>query len=183
MALQYLAKDMYKTTLIFIFILAVYCPDAACSYTQDTSELQRLPVVTLKQLDGTPITTAALIANAQGPIVLDFWATWCKPCIQELSTLEELYPDWQKQTGVRIIAISIDDARNSKKVAPFVRGRRWSFDVYLDENADLKRALNVNEIPHTFVLNRHGQIVYQHKSYAPGDEELLLEAIKKAAEQ
>lgn len=151
-------------------------------FAQDTTGVQRLPMVVLKKLDGTPITTDELIANARGPIVIDFWATWCKPCIQELSTLAELYPDWQKQTQVRIIAISIDDARNSKKVAPFVRGRRWEFDVYLDENADLKRALNVNEIPHTFVLNRRGEIVYQHKSYAPGDEDLLYEAIKKASQ-
>lgn len=148
---------------------------------RDSTQVQRLPLVTLKKLDGAPITTQELLAQIEGPIVLDFWATWCKPCIQELSTLAELYDDWKQQTGVRIIAISIDDARNSKKVAPFVRGRRWEFDVYLDENADLKRALNVNEIPHTFVLNRRGEIVYQHKSYAPGDEELLLEAIKKAA--
>lgn len=149
---------------------------------QDTTAQQRLPIVSLKKLDGTPITTHELTANATGPIVLDFWATWCKPCIQELTTLAELYPEWHKQTGVRIVAISIDDARNSKKVAPFIRGRRWEFDVYLDENADLKRALNVNEIPHTFVLNRRGEIIYQHKSYAPGDEDLLWEAIKKAAE-
>ncbi len=149
---------------------------------QDTTAVQRLPYVSLKKLDGTPITTSDLIANATGPIVLDFWATWCKPCIQELTSLAELYPEWHKQTGVRIIAISIDDARNSKKVTPFVRGRRWEFEVYLDENADLKRALNVNEIPHTFVLNRRGEIIYQHKSYAPGDEDLLWDAIKKAAE-
>lgn len=148
---------------------------------KDSTDVHRLPLVTLKKLDGTPITTQELLAQPDGPIVLDFWATWCKPCIQELSTLADLYDEWKKQTGVRIIAISIDDARNSKKVAPFVRGRRWQFDVYLDENADLKRALNVNEIPHTFVLNRRGEIVHQHKSYAPGDEELLLEAIKKAA--
>ncbi|MCX7930851.1 MAG: TlpA family protein disulfide reductase [Chlorobi bacterium] len=165
-----------------VFIVLLWSATTAVSgRAQDSTAGERLPVVTLKKLDGTPITTQEFVAGSSGPIVLDFWATWCKPCIQELSALSEVYEEWKKLTGVRIIAISIDDARNSKKVAPFVRGRRWQFDVYLDENADLKRALNVNEIPHTFVLDRHGRIVYQHKSYAPGDEELLLDAIRKAA--
>lgn len=161
--------------------LTLICWAAAAA--KDSTSAQLPLNIPLKKLDGTPITTAEILANATGPIVLDFWATWCKPCVQELSTLAELYPEWQKLTGVRIVAVSIDDARNSKKVAPFVRGRKWEFDVYLDENADLKRALNVNEIPHTFVLNRRGQIVYQHKSYAPGDEDALLEAIKRAASE
>ncbi|MCX7936120.1 MAG: TlpA family protein disulfide reductase [Chlorobi bacterium] len=163
------------------FAIIALIVQAADIQAQDTTNGQRLPIVTLKKLDGTPVTTQELIANSPGPIILDFWATWCKPCIQELSVLAEVHEEWKKLTGVRIVAVSIDDARNSKKVAPFVRGRRWEFDVYLDENADLKRALNVNEIPHTFVLNRRGEIVYQHKSYAPGDEELLFEALKKAA--
>lgn len=165
----------------FVASVVVLAITAAAAIAQDSSAAQRLPIVTLKKLDGTPITTHELVAGSTGPIVLDFWATWCKPCIQELSALADVYDEWKKLTGVRIVAVSIDDARNSKKVAPFVRGRRWEFDVYLDENADLKRALNVNEIPHTFVLDRQGRIVYQHKSYAPGDEELLLDAIKKAA--
>jgi len=166
----------------YLTIIGLVLVSISSANAEDTTSLTHIPLVTLKKLDGTPITTHELLSDRSGPVVLDFWATWCKPCIQELSTLADLYPEWKKLTGVRIVAISIDDARNSKKVAPFIRGRRWEFDVYLDENADLKRALNINEIPHTFVLNRHGQIVYQHKSFAPGDEDLLWEAIKKAAE-
>lgn len=175
-------QRMLEKTALFAYSMWAMLACAPQIWGQDTTASVQLPLVTLKKLDGTPITTHELLNKYSGPIVLDFWATWCKPCIQELSALADVYPEWKKASGVRIIAISIDDARNSKKVAPFVRGRGWEFEVYLDENADLKRALNINEIPHTFVLDRYGKIVYQHKSYAPGDEDLLWEAIKKSVE-
>ncbi len=171
-----------QTIVRFLPVIGAILACISIAHAKDTTSLAHIPLVTLKKLDGTPITTHELLGKHSGPILLDFWATWCKPCIQELSALADVYPEWKKATGLRIIAISIDDARNSKKVAPFVRGRGWEFEVYLDENADLKRALNINEIPHTFVLDRHGKIVYQHKSYAPGDEDLLWEAIKQTVE-
>ncbi len=140
-----------------------------------------LPAVNVKTTDGKVVSTSTF-DNGGKPIIIDFWATWCSPCKQELNAIANVYEDWQKETGVKVIAISIDDARNSPKVAPFVKGREWPFEVYIDENSDLKRAMNVNEIPHTFVLNGKGEIVAQHKSFAPGDEVKLYEEVKKAAE-
>ena len=81
---------------------------------------------------------------------------------------------------MKLIAVSIDDARNSAKVKPFVDGKSWDYEVYLDENGELKRAMGVNNVPHTFLMNGKGEIVYQHNSYSPGDEEELLEKIKEA---
>ena len=96
-----------------------------------------------------------------------------------MDAISEIYDDWQKETGVKIIAISIDDARNTAKVAPFANGKDWPFEIYLDSNSDLKRALNVNAIPHTFLLNENMEIVWQHTSYIDGDEEKLYEEILK----
>lgn len=137
-----------------------------------------LPVVKVKTPDGKVVSTSTISNNGK-PIIVNFWATWCSPCKQELNAIATMYEDWQKETGVKLIAISIDDARNSPKVAPFIRGRDWPFEVYIDENSDFKRALNVNEIPHTFILNGKGEIVSQHKSYAPGDELGIFEEVKK----
>ncbi|MEM7373079.1 MAG: TlpA disulfide reductase family protein [Bacteroidota bacterium] len=141
-----------------------------------TASAQGLPSVIVKNLLGENINVNT-IENGEYPIVLSFWATWCKPCIKELNTIQDMYEDWQDDTGVKIIAISIDDARNASLVAPFVNGRAWPYDVFIDENSDLKRAMNVVNIPHVFLLDKDKQVVWQHTSYAPGDEEELYDQI------
>jgi len=140
-----------------------------------------LPSVTLKALDGSTLSSTDF-ENEDGPIIVSFWATWCKPCILELMTIHEEYIDLQDETGVKLIAISIDDARNSPKVAPFVAGKGWEYEVYIDENADFKGAMGVNNVPHTFVLNADRQILWEHNSYSPGDEEDLYEVVEAVAE-
>ena len=101
----------------------------------------------------------------------------------ELNAINEVYEDWQTETGVKIFAISVDDSRSSKKVAPFVKSRNWKYDSYLDENSDFKRAMNVNNPPHTFLYNGKGELVWQHNGYAPGDEEELYKQIKKLLDE
>jgi cytochrome c biogenesis protein CcmG, thiol:disulfide interchange protein DsbE len=137
-----------------------------------------LPAVNVKTLEGKTFSTGDL-DNGGRPIIVSFWATWCKPCVLELSTIAELYADWQEETGVKLVAISIDDARNVSKVPPFVNGKDWDYEVYLDPNADFKRAMNVNTVPHTFLLNGQGQVVFQHNAYAPGDEHHLYSKVKE----
>jgi cytochrome c biogenesis protein CcmG/thiol:disulfide interchange protein DsbE len=137
-----------------------------------------LPEVALKNLIGEVVKTSEF-QNDGKPIILSFWATWCKPCIRELTNIQDLYEDWQDETGVKIIAVSIDDARNAMKVAPFVNGQGWDYEIYLDENSEFRRQLNVNNIPHTFLLNGKGEIVWQHNGYVDGDEENLIELVRK----
>lgn len=140
---------------------------------------QNLPQVQLKTLDRKNVQSNDVIKNDSGPVLLCFWATWCKPCIKELNAYNELYPEWQEETNVKIILISTDNARSMYRVAPFVNGKGWDFDVYIDANSDLKRAMNVVNVPHTFLLNKEREIVWQHTSYMSGDEEKVLEEIKK----
>lgn len=128
-----------------------------------------MPSVTVQGLDGKKVDTKTF-SNGGQPIIINFWATWCAPCKRELAAIAEVYDDWQAKTGVKLIAISIDDARSMARVAPYVNGQDWDYEVYLDPNGDLKRALNVNNVPHTFLLNGKGEIVWQHNNYEPGDE-------------
>lgn len=139
----------------------------------------KMPSVIVKKLDGTKVNTSDIIKNNGKPVVISFWATWCKPCKKELDAMAENYEEWQRETGVKIIAISIDDSRSSAKVVTDVKAKGWPFEVYLDENQDLKRALNVINVPHTFLLDGEGNIVWSHNSYVEGDEDILFEQIRK----
>lgn len=141
----------------------------------------KIPDVQIKKLDGSKISTSDIIKNDGKPVVISFWATWCKPCKKELDAIAEEYENWQKETGVKLIAISIDDSRTSAKVPTDVKSKGWKYEVYLDENQDFKRAMNVNNVPHTFLINGKGEIVWSHNSYSDGDEEKLYENIKLVA--
>jgi len=141
-------------------------------------KLNVFPSVDIKNIEGKIINTDEF-DNGGKPIIVSFWATWCKPCAKELDAINEVYDEWQDETGVKLLAISIDDARNTAKIAPFANGKDWPYEVYLDANSDLKRALNVNAIPHTFLLNGKKEIVWQHTSYFDGDEDELFEEVQK----
>lgn len=138
----------------------------------------QLPQVLLKDLNGNSVRVDTL-SNAGKPIVIDFFATWCKPCNRELSAIAEVYEDWQQETGVRLIAVSIDQAHNINKVKPLVDQLAWSYEVLLDPNSELKRALGVQLIPYTLVVDGDGKIVYRHQGYTDGAEEELLDEIRK----
>jgi len=161
--------------LLLILVWFVFLGNARA---QTQPAVRKLPDVELKSLDGQSIKSHSIL-NPEGLTVINFWATWCKPCVLELNTIKELYGDWKRETKVKIIAVSIDDTRNTAKVGPMVNGKGWDFEILLDPNGDFKRSLNVNNIPHTFVLNSKGEIIWQHNSYSPGDEDELFEVIKK----
>ena len=137
-----------------------------------------LPSVKVNTLDGNTINIQE-INNNNNPIIISFWATWCKPCKKELNNIAEVYEDWQDETNVKLIAISIDDSRSQHKVAPYVNSSDWEYDVYLDPNGDLKRAMGVSTVPHTFLLNGKNKIIWEHRGYVDGDEDKLLEELRK----
>ena len=146
-----------------------------------TSFSQSLPAVQLKNLEGENISTGDLATEGQ-PTLICFWATWCSPCKRELNNYAELYEDWQDETGVNIVAVSIDDQRSIRRVAPYVNSVLWDYDVLLDPNKDFARAMQVVNVPHTFLVNVEGEIVWQHNNYADGDEEEVYEELLKLVE-
>lgn len=134
--------------------------------------------ITLKNLNGESVQSSVIQNNGK-PVIISFWATWCKPCNRELNTIKDVYEEWQEETGVKLIAISIDDARSASRVKPHVDGNDWPYEVYIDQNSDLKRAMGVVNVPHTFILNGEGEIVWQHTGYQDGGEEEVIAKVKE----
>ena len=157
-----------------ILLTLVALTFAGCMFAQNA----KLPEnVTIKTLDGQSVQSS-VIQNDGKPMIISFWATWCKPCNRELNAIKEVYEEWQEETGVKLIAVSIDDARSASRVKPHVDGNSWEYEVYIDQNQDFKRAMNVVNVPHTFIVDGEGNIVWQHTSYVDGSEEEMIEVVK-----
>lgn len=160
------------------FFLVVLLLISGIVMAQEPAKKSDIPSVNVKDIDGKPLNTST-IKNDGKPMIIDFWATWCKPCVASLNGMSEQYADWQEETGVKIYAVSIDDTRTMSSVAPFVAGKGWDFTIILDPNSDFRRAMNVNNVPHTFLIDGNGKIVMQRNTYTPGDEEKMYEELKK----
>lgn len=161
---------------LFTLFIAIVAMVAAPSMSA------QLPSVQLKDTKGRTINSAKLSNNGK-PFVISFFATWCKPCMRELRAIAEVYPDWQDETGMKMYIISIDDAQNTNKVKPLVDGEGWEYEVLLDANSDLFRALGLQSVPHAIVVDGKGKIVYTHSGYTDGAETELIEAVRKAAKK
>lgn len=148
-----------------------------------TTELYaQLPAVTLKTIDGQSVKMDT-ISNDGKPFIIDFFATWCKPCQRELDAIAEVYDEWQEETGVKLIAVSIDQAQNVHKVKPLVSNHGWEYEVLLDSNEDLKRAFGIQMIPYTMIVDGQGNIAYKHIGYTDGDEQELINKIRELIAQ
>lgn len=131
---------------------------------------------TLRTLKGETVQLRSLEDTSRISVIF-FWATWCKPCINELDAIQESLQEIPPNS-VRWIAVSTDEARTSHQVRPMTVVRGWTYEVFLDESNEVRRYFNVSNIP-TVIFLKNGNIIYQHTGYTPGDEELLIEKIRK----
>ncbi len=138
----------------------------------------QLPSFKLKTIEGKTIDTQAL-SNDGKPFIIDFFATWCKPCNRELSAISEVYEDWQNETGVKLYAVSIDKAQNANKVKPLVNQHGWEYEVLLDPNSDFRKSFGGEMIPFVVICDGDGKIVYKHNGYTEGAEQELIEKVRE----
>lgn len=167
---------MKKTVIaLFVFLFLM----TSTNFAQ--SKGQNLPSIEIKDLSGSNVDISKYSDNEK-ITVISFWATWCTPCKKELNNISEIYEEWVDDYDVEVVAISIDDSRSTSKVKAYINGQGWDFEVLLDSNSDLKRALNFQTVPFTLLLNQEGEIVYRHTGYVEGDENILEDEIAKLAE-
>lgn len=150
---------------------------AAVALILSVSAFAELPSVQLKDINGKRVDTAKL-DNDGKPYIISFFATWCKPCLRELDAVNEVYADWQDETGVKLIAVSIDKAQDESKVKPLVNSKGYEYQVLLDPNGDFKRAMGVNMVPTVFIIDGKNNIVETRTQYTDGSEEHLIEAVR-----
>ena len=157
------------------FLLTVALLISATAFAQ-------VPSVTVENAKGEAFNTKSLLDEGT-PMIVSFWSTSCKPCIRELDAVYDALPDWLDEVKFRVVAVSTDDSRLLAKAKSFAEGRGWGeeYTLLFDKNQDFMRAMNVSVVPHVFVIDGKGKIVYSHTSYVPGNELELLEAIKKCA--
>ncbi len=138
---------------------------------------QKIPDIKLDDLQSNSFNTGSFNRENAKLTLLAFWATWCIPCIYELSTINDNLDEWKKKYQFDFYAVSEDDSRTINRVKPLVDGKNWDFTVLLDKNQDLKRGLNLPNVPYT-ILIKGGKIIYRHSGYVAGDDETLLKAIR-----
>lgn len=153
--------------LIFTLFLVIVC----------STSFAQMPKTVLKDINGKSVSVDTIGTHGQ-PVIVDFFATWCKPCRRELNAIAEVYDDWKKE-GVRLVAISIDEAQNVQKVKPLVAQEGWEYQVLVDVQGDVKRAFGIQSIPFVAVIDGKGNVVYRHTGYTDGGEEEIIEAVRK----
>lgn len=110
--------------------------------------------------------------------VIDFWATWCKPCLNELPKMVAL-ADTFKNRGVNFIGISVDGPRNWSKVKPFTESLGITYPVLIDKESEVMRDLNINAVPTLLIADAANEIVYIHEGFNPGDEKIIRDELYK----
>jgi len=124
----------------------------------------------LPDLEGEMLRLSSFLDR--GPVILDFWATWCKPCLQAMPELQQLYEDLSPR-GLQVVAINEDGPRNAAKVKPFLKSHGYDFPVVLDLNREAQRQLQALALPTTLVLDPQGVVLHSSFGYRPGEYEKL----------
>lgn len=162
--------DMVKKTsailLCFLLFLALQSND--------------MPSITLNKLGGGTIKANEINNNGK-PILIYVWDVSCQPGIRGLDNIAKSFEQWQKETGVKVVAISVDDNRNYFRVSPLVASKGWPFEFYQDKNQDFKRAVGAQICPYMYVMDSNRNIVWRKAGYSPGDENIAYSVIKKVA--
>ncbi|MCB5253232.1 MAG: TlpA disulfide reductase family protein [Candidatus Cloacimonadaceae bacterium] len=133
-----------------------------------------MPDFRLSDMDGKTVTLESLLDK--GPILVDFWADYCKPCKVAMPYLHELAEKYEELT---VVLISIDAPRAQMRAKNYLKSKDYKFVTLFDPEKSLAKRLNVGTPPHSFILDKKGEIVFSHVGFEPGTEKVYDSTIKK----
>lgn len=163
-----------KFLSLIIFVLFISLPILA----QNEEDLsgRKAPNFKLLNLNGKYVELNKETGN--GPVLLSFWATWCKPCLEEMAENNKIY-NLYKEKGFTLIAISTDTEKSVAKVKPYIKSKGYNFTVLLDTNSEIARKYYAQQMPYTVLIDKSGNIVYSHLGYMKGDEQKIEKLISE----
>ncbi|MBK7632041.1 MAG: TlpA family protein disulfide reductase [Ignavibacteriales bacterium] len=163
-----------KFLYLIIFVVFVSLPILAQNEEDLTG--RKAPNFKLVNLSGKYVELNNETGN--GPILLSFWATWCKPCLEEMAEYNKIYKEY-KDKGFNLLAISTDTEKSVAKVKPYIKSKGYDFTVLLDTNSEIARKYYAQQMPYTVLVDKYGNIVYSHLGYMKGDEKKVEKLISE----
>jgi peroxiredoxin len=163
----------HKTVLLSVILFFPFlCPNG---FSQNATQNRTAADFTARDLDGNKVRLKKLLES--GPVLLDFWALWCVPCLKELPKIQEIRTRY-KNRGLTVIAVNGDSPSDQSKVKPFVKQKRFDFVVVIDEDKDIWNGFKLVTMPTTILLDRQGNVICSHTGYKPGDEAELIKHLE-----
>ena len=161
---------MRQFVLSVFSILLVWSVDVnAQNFEAYSAQNLKQQTVTLGKFTGEKLT------------VIDFWATWCKPCLQSMPELQTIYDEF-KDRGVNFIGVSVDSPRNLSKIKPLAESLGVEYPILVDPNSDLMNRLKVSSMPTLLIFDAGGNEIYRHAGFVSGDELDIIDEIESALE-
>jgi cytochrome c biogenesis protein CcmG/thiol:disulfide interchange protein DsbE len=165
---------MFVSGALVVLVLVLFLwPTAAL----DTG---RAPDFTIRDIRGKTVNSAQLFA--QGPVVVDFWATWCVPCLVELKALAKIHKKY-KNSGLTILAISEDGVEETATVKQFVRTEKMPFVVTVDRSKQLMKLFHASAVPTLFLIEKGGTIRATHIGFFSGDDKKIEKEVASLIEE
>ena len=140
----------------------------------------KVPNIRLKMLDGKYAKLYDLLK--EGPILVDFWATWCEPCKKEMYFLNKFHNQLE-DTGFKVLTINTDTPRSIGKVKSYIKSKKYEFLVAVDPNQQVMKKMSVKLLPTTILVDVDGSVLFRHQGYSPGDEKIILNHITERLEK
>ncbi|MES9823663.1 MAG: TlpA disulfide reductase family protein [Candidatus Thiodiazotropha endolucinida] len=145
----------------------------ACGYTVAANQPSMAPDFTLKSREGVNIKLSELRGQV---VMVNFWASWCGPCRQEMPLLQQLFDRYQS-LGFSLLGVNVDEDRAAAD--KMLSDVPVSFPILYDDRSKVSKQYQVKAMPSTFMVDRDGRIRYLHKGYKPGYEEEYQQQIRQ----